>query len=219
MGSNLILSKILDENGLEPCQDQFLHPIQVHSWKNKKNIGSQRGQTHKKTLKKGCQSWNFHYFDNHWSFYWCWQDCQFKLCSVNSTRWTRLSRVTRLDLNESSYWLYNLRVVSKGLTGMYDEWKKMQYRFPSLFAIAMVRHFGPRILNSKTTSPFLTRTLSFWSSLPMWKSNSQIKSPRITRAEMKINSTTWLEYTLLHVLPRGTITLIKAENLKRINET
>jgi hypothetical protein len=38
---------------VKPCHDRFLHPIQVHSWKNKKNIGSQMGQTDKKkTFKK-----------------------------------------------------------------------------------------------------------------------------------------------------------------------
>ncbi len=48
MGSNLVLFKILDGNGLKAMPG--LHPILVHSWKN---IGSQMGQT-KKTFKKEC---------------------------------------------------------------------------------------------------------------------------------------------------------------------
>ncbi len=50
--SCLVLFKIIDGNGFKkPCH-WFLHPILVHSWKNKKNIGSQIGQTDKKTFKK-----------------------------------------------------------------------------------------------------------------------------------------------------------------------
>jgi hypothetical protein len=39
----------------KPCQDQFLHPIQVHSIIEKKeNTGSQMGHTKKIILKKEC---------------------------------------------------------------------------------------------------------------------------------------------------------------------
>ena len=43
-----------------------------------------------------------------------------------------------------------------------SHFKHTAYRFPSLFAVDMFRHFGPRILDSQINSPFLTRKLTFW---------------------------------------------------------
>ncbi len=46
-----ILSHLIqntDGNGLKAMPGSIPHPILVHSWKNKKNIGSQMGKTNEK---------------------------------------------------------------------------------------------------------------------------------------------------------------------------
>ncbi len=48
----LVLSKILDENGLKATPGAIPAPNSGLFVENKKNIGSQMGQTNKKTLKK-----------------------------------------------------------------------------------------------------------------------------------------------------------------------
>jgi hypothetical protein len=53
VGSNLVLSKILDGNGLKAMPGSILAPNSGSIMeKNKNNIGSQMGQTNKKILKK-----------------------------------------------------------------------------------------------------------------------------------------------------------------------
>jgi hypothetical protein len=58
--------------------------------------------------------------------------------------------------------------------------ERTRYRFPSLFAVEMFRHFGPRILISQIKSQFLTGKLSLWTFFKMWISG--FTNPRITRA-------------------------------------
>ncbi len=62
--------------------------------------------------------------------------------------------------------LFNLKTLKKEKLSLHGKWDLRMFMWIQVSLV--IRHFGPRILNSQIRSPFSTGKLSFWTIFSVW---------------------------------------------------